>query len=116
MILFFLFGCVTAKNYPEHFAENACKTMFTCVDNDDIDTFLQYDNEEECVADILKEGESSSVYTDWEAGDKEFNKENAESCLTEISDVQDDADCDGSMNALSFMIDVYSEDCQEVYQ
>ena len=59
---------------------------------------------------------NSDEYKDWENGNKEFNKEKAESCLAELLEIQSDADCDGSMNALSFGVDAYSEDCFEVYE
>jgi hypothetical protein len=109
-------GCTTGNNLPTALAETTCSSLFTCVDNSLIETFLNYDNEEECFSEMEKDFRDSDEFKDFEKGDKEFNRESAQACLDEIEEVKDDPDCDGEMNPLVYLQDISSEDCDEIYQ
>ena len=115
MSLLFLFACITGRNYPEKNAEIFCETMYQCIEEDTIEDFLQYDDEEDCVTAVIEQIISSKEYQEWEADTAEFKKEKAEACLAEIVEVQSEQECDGTMNPLSFSVDVYVDDCFEVY-
>ena len=113
MSLFFLFACTTGTNYPDQYAEGFCDSLFLCVNPDEID--LNYDSKEECIEDIAKTARSGSQFEQFEEGDLVFDKENAETCLTEVVEIQNDSDCDGSMNFIAFGIDSYDESCANIY-
>ncbi len=116
MTFLLLFACITGKTYPDKNAEVFCETLYLCIENDLIELALRYDNEEDCIDEVSQQLKESDDYKDWETDTKEFNKENAKSCLAELTEVQSEAECDGTMDPLSFTVDVSSEDCFEVYQ
>ena len=74
-----------------------------------------FDNEEECIAEISSDIRSSNMYDEFEEGERKFNKEAANACLTEIEEVQQDSDCDGAMSAWTFFTDIQSDDCDDVF-
>ena len=111
-----LFACTTGSSYPAQLASATCKSSYACIDNDIIEDFLDYKDINECISEIEAEYRQSDAYNDWENGSKDFNKENAELCLSEILDVQSDSDCDGDMDVFSFFFDIAAEECSEVYQ
>ena len=115
-MLFLLFGCLTGNNYPTQLANAACKTGYACLDPDQIEDFLGYENIEECISKTESDTRSSDSFKDFEAGSKDFNKENAELCLSEVLEVQQDSDCDGEMDVFSFFGDIYTEECFNVYE
>ena len=110
-----LTACTTGGNYPDKYASALCETTYACLDNDDIELVSGYDNEEECIAEISSDFRSSDTYDEYEEGERKFNQEAAGACLTEIEEVQQDSDCDGSMSAWTFFTDIQSDECGEVY-
>ena len=108
-------ACTTGGNYPEKYASTLCETSYACLDNDDIELVSGYDNEEECVAEESSKFRGSSIYDEFEEGERSFNKDAANACLTEIEEVQRDSDCDGSMSAWTFLNDIQSDDCADVF-
>ena len=111
-----MLGCTTGNNYPTKYANTVCESMFACIDDDSIEAFTNYDDVEECKADQEEAIRDSSTFDAFEEGDADFNGEAAEKCLTEISEVQNDSDCDGNMNIISYLADASSEDCGDVYE
>ena len=110
-----LTGCTNGGNYPDKYASALCETTYACLDNDDIELVSGYDNEEECIAEISSDIRSSNTYDEFEEGERGFNKEAANACLTEIEEVQQDSDCNGSMSAWTFFTDIQSDDCDDVF-
>ena len=115
-MIFLLFACTTGSSYPSKLASATCKTSYRCIDNDIIEDFLGYEDIDECITEVEADYRQSDVYNDWENGNKDFNKENAELCLSEILDVQNDSDCDGDMDVFSFFFDISAEECSKVYE
>lgn len=104
--LLFLLGCpVTGDSYPQTYANELCSAMFLCVaDENDIEFWTQYDDEEECAEGVRSDIESSTVYDQYEEGDRTFDKDVADTCLREITGTRDDSDC-GGMSFLEFLAD-----------
>ena len=115
-MLFLFFACTTGSNYPRKNATATCKTGYACIDQDVIEDFLGYDSIDECINDLEGQIQSTDGYKDYENGSKDFYVDNANACLQEILDVQNDSDCDGNMDVFSFFFDVFAEECSEVYQ
>lgn len=113
--ILFLSACTTGGNYPEQYAKALCETTYACLDDDDIETVSGYDDMDECIVELTSEIRSSDVYDEWEEGARSFNKEAASGCITEIEEVQQDSDCDGSMSAWTFFTDIQSDDCDDVF-
>lgn len=111
----FFIACTTGGNYPDQYAAALCETSYTCLDNDDIEMVSGYDNQDECISDISAEIRSSTMYDEFEEGSRSFNKDAAVACITEINEVQEDSDCDGSMNAWTFFTDIQSDACDDVF-
>ena len=111
-----MLACTTGNNYPTKFANAVCDSMFACMDDENIELFTSYDNIEECKIEEEEKLRNSSAFDSFEEGDLVFNKENAEKCLTEITEVQQDSDCNGDMNIVSFLADAANEDCADVYE
>ena len=111
-----MIACTTGENYPTKYSTSLCETMYACIDNDTIETFLNYDDVEECKSEQESDFRETTTYDSYEEGDLTFNKEAADSCLEEINEVQSDSDCDGEMDVFSFLADMSSDDCTEVYQ
>ena len=114
-MLFLMTGCVTGGNYPDKYATALCETTYTCLNNDDVEMVTGYDDEIECIAEISSEIRSSSTYDEFEEGARGFDKEAADACITEIQEVQQDSDCDGSMSAWTFFTDIQSDACADVF-
>ena len=69
------------------------------------------------VNEILRENfRSSSLYDSYEEGDLIFNDEAAQECLSEMTEVRQDSDCDGDMNILTYFNDAISSECSNVYE
>ena len=115
LTILFLSACTTGGNYPDQYATTLCETTYTCLDNDDVEMVTGYDDMDECILELTTELKSNNVYTEWESGSRAFNKDAAEACLEEIKEVQNDADCNGSMSALTFFSDIQSDACNEVF-
>lgn len=115
-MLFLFLGCLTGNNYPSQLANATCKTGYTCLDQDQIEDNLGYNNIEDCISELESEVRSSESFKAYESGSNDFNKDNAELCLSEVNDVQNDSDCNGNMNILSFFIDIAAEECTQVYE
>ena len=115
-MLFLFVGCLTGNNYPSQIANSTCKTGYTCLDKDQIEDFLGYNNIDECISELESEVRSSDSFKDFESGSKDFNKENAEMCLSEVLDVQNDSDCNGNMDVFSFFVDIAAEACSSIYE
>jgi hypothetical protein len=115
LFLFATVACTTGANYPEQFASAYCETAYKCMNNSDIETFTGYDDVEDCKLDWTAEMMNTSDYEAWEEGDMAFDREKANACLTEITEVQQDSDCDGSMNVFDFFNDTQSGACDDVY-
>ncbi len=111
----FLAGCLNGGSYPQTYARAACASLFECVNNDEIDTWLNYDDVDDCESDVQSSIEDSADYDAWEEGDLEFNVDNADACIDEAAEIRNDSDC-GSMNALTFLVDASTEECGEVYE
>jgi len=111
-----MLGCTTGNNYPTKYANTVCDSMFTCIDNESIETFTGYDDIDECKEKEEENYRESSIFDSFEEGDVEFNAEAADRCLNEIAEVKNDSDCDGEMNIISYLADAASEDCAEVYE
>ena len=109
-------GCTTGNNYPQKYADTICSSAFECLSADEIDLFLGYDNIEECKESEEKTMRESSNFDSFEEGDVAFNKEAAEQCLMEISEVREDSDCNGSMNIVSWGIDIANDACFDIYE
>ena len=92
-----------------------CETTYACLDEGDIEVVTGYDDIDECIVELTSEIRSSDVYDEWEEGTRTFNKEAASGCITEIEEVQQDSDCDGSMSAWTFFTDIQSDDCDDVF-
>lgn len=114
-LLFLLTACTTGGNYPDQYAKALCETTYACLDNDDIEMVSGYDDMEECIFEIGVDVRTSDSYAEYDAGARSFDKEAAQACLDEITEVQEDADCDGSMNAWTFFTDIQSDACSEVF-
>ncbi len=110
-----LAGCLTGSNYPDRYADAFCTALYTCVPADDIETWTGYDDASECRADVADSVRESKVYDDWEEGKCTFDKEAAQACIDEASQVMDDPDCDGEMDVLSFTFDALDDVCNGVY-
>lgn len=108
-------GCTTGENFPADYADAICTTAYKCMNNSDIETYTSYDDIEDCLADWMDNMTNTSDYEAWEEGELAFNKDMAKECLTEITEVQQDSDCDGSMNVLEFFSDIQSDSCSDVY-
>ena len=115
-MLLFLFACVTGNNYPSKYAAEACDALYTCVDSNDIEDYLGYNDQADCADTLTSEGTDSDDYKDYSAGNLEFNKENADDCLSELVNVKEDSGCNGSMSVIDFALDAYAESCGDVYQ
>ena len=115
-MLFFLFGCLTGNSYPKQLASTTCETAFQCLDQDLIEDYFGYKDINDCIEEIEDTTRDSDAFSDWKNGSKDFIAENAEACLIEVKDVQNDSDCNGDMNALFFFGDIYTQECYEVYQ
>ncbi len=113
--IFMLSACTTGGNYPDQYATVLCETTYACLDNDDVEMVTGYDDENECILELTTEMKTSDVYAEWDSGARSFNKEAAKACLEEIEEVQNDADCDGSMSAWTFFTDIQSDACNEVF-
>lgn len=109
------FACTTGASYPADFAKAICETAYQCLNNDDIETLLGYDDVEECKTEWTTDLMNSSEYEAWEEGDMSFDRESANLCLEEITEVKNDSDCNGSMNWFDFIKDVQSNSCDDVY-
>jgi hypothetical protein len=108
-------GCTTGTNYPTKYANALCETSYKCLDADELELVFGYDDEDECISEVIEAMSSSDVYEDYQLGNNDFNGESAQLCITEVVDVQSDSDCDGSMNAWTFLSDIADESCNEVY-
>ena len=71
---------------------------------DDIEFWTQYDDEDECAADVQSAIESSTVYDEYEEGDRTFDTDIADACLKEIRETREDSNC-GEMSYLEFLQD-----------
>ena len=109
------FGCTTGSNYPTKYANAICETSYICLDSEDIELVFGYDNEDECVTEVIDAITSSDDYEDYELGNKDFDSDAADLCISEVVEVQSDSDCDGSMNAWTFVSDIASDACSEIY-
>jgi len=109
-----LSGCLTGDSYPKSYAQAYCSSLFECVDEDQIDLLLGYDDAAECREEIEEDRRASSEFQSWQEGDCGFDSEAAASCQEELTDVINDSDC-GSMNWLEWVIDGASTECAEVY-
>ena len=115
-MLYLFIGCLSGSSYPKQLATNTCQTAFKCVSQDEIEDYFGYNDVNDCISDIEDSVQKDSSYKDWKSGDNDFNKENAEACLSEITDVGDDSDCDGSMSIFSFLLDITTSECSQVYE
>jgi hypothetical protein len=111
-----LLGCpLTGDNYPQQYASAYCSSLFTCVEStSDIDLFLQYDDEDECLEKKQAEIEGSSWYDQYLEGDRTFDKDNGDACVKELDELRDDPDC-GTMGLLDFGFDASTEECSDVF-
>jgi len=107
-------GCLTGESYPKSYAQSYCWSLFECVDNDEIDFWLGYDDVSDCREEIEDDLRDSSAYESWRQGDCGFDSEAAASCQEEVADIVNDSSC-GSMNWLEWSFDGASNDCAEVY-
>lgn len=117
-LLFLLTGCITGGNYPDQYAKALCETTYACLDNDDIEMVSGYDDMEECIFEVGVDVRATDTYAEYDAGARSFDQEAAQLCLNEITEVQEDADCDGSMNSLRFisdMLEIQSDACREIF-
>jgi len=112
----FTVACTTGDNYPTKYATVTCETMYACIDNGLIESILSYDNQEDCIASTEEDVRESDDFSDFTDGNKDFQKDAAESCLGEIEEVQSESECDGDMNPITYIQDIASEDCSEVYE
>jgi hypothetical protein len=87
-----LFACLTAENYPEHFAQAYCEKLEECEDG----FSDNYDDVDACVEDATEDLDPE------EYEDCEFDVEAAQGCL----DAMKDADCDA-------WVEDAGEACQE---
>ena len=115
LILVVLSGCLSGTSYPKTFATTYCASMYVCVDEGEIETWLNYDDEADCRTNLQEDIEGSAAYDAFEEGDRTFDVDAANACLEEASQVRDDADCTGSMNILQFGLDAATEECEDVY-
>ena len=109
------FGCTTGSNYPTKYANAICETQYKCLDEGDVEMVMGYDNQEECITEWIDVMTSADDYEGWQLGNNDFNREAADLCIGEVVEVQSDSDCDGSMNAWTFVNDIASDACSEVY-
>ncbi len=107
-------GCLSGTSYPKTYASTYCAALFTCVDDTEIENWTNYDDEKDCRDDLQAEMEGTSVYDAFEEGDRSFDGDAADACITEADQVRDDADC-GSMNFIQFVLDAATEECEDVY-
>ncbi len=108
-------GCLTGNNYPAERARTYCSSLFACVAEDEIEFWTTYDDANECVDEETDLYEDSSAYGSFQSGGCDFNADSAKRCLEEASSVTSDADCDGTMGFLSFVLDIADDDCDDVY-
>ena len=111
-----LVSCTTGNNYPKKYADTICSSAFECLNEDEIDLFLGYDDIEECKESEERTMRESGNFDAFEEGDVEFNQEAAEQCLMEISEVREDADCNGNMNIIKWGVDIANEACFDIYE
>lgn len=109
-----LAGCVNGNSYPKTYAANYCVALFTCVDANEIEFWTNYDDEDDCKADLQEEMEGSTVYDEFQEGDRTFDPDNADACINEVAQIRDDPDC-GDMNIVAFLADAATDECNEVY-
>ncbi len=114
----FLLGCpATGNNYPAQYAGEYCRTLYTCVeDHDSIDDspLLDYDDENDCQATVQADLEDTTDYEEWEAGNREFDADNATACLDEVAEVRDEDDC-GDWNLLEWGLAMLEVSCTDPY-
>jgi len=111
----FATGCLTGDSYPDQWSRAACGSLYACVDEDQIEDWLGYDDEGECVEENAEDIRQSTAYDEYEEGDREFNSDNASECIDEAAEVRNDSDC-GDMNVLTYFLDISTEECTEVYE
>jgi len=114
-ITLLLAGCMTGNSYPAERARTYCASLFACVDADQIELMTTYDDADECVQEETETYEGSSGYRSFLEGGCAFDSDSAQRCLEEASSVISDADCDGNMGFLSFLLDIADDDCDDVY-
>ncbi len=107
-------GCVNGTNYPKTYAATYCGTLFACVDESEIESWTTYDDEKECREDFQAEMEDTSIYDQYEEGDRTFDGDAAEACIKEADEIRDDSDC-GTMNFIEFFVDSGTDECGDVY-
>jgi len=111
----FLGGCVSGGSYPTQRARTYCDSLFSCVDEAEIEFWTRYDDIQECVDEQADSFEDSADYQRFIDGECEFDAESADACLEEISEVKNDNDCDGNMSFLAFSFDSIDQNCGDVY-
>lgn len=117
LIPLFLSGCILGGggSFPDRYSKEFCSTMFTCMDEDEVELWFDYDDVTECRDEFSESIEDSQAYEGWEEGDCTYDPEAAKSCLQEVSEMTSDNDCDGDMSYLTFALDAMNDDCSEVY-
>jgi hypothetical protein len=117
-----LTGCVTGNNYPTQYAQAYCDALFTCVPGDAIEFWSGgWDDVEECEEGAAEIVTDTPDYEAYEEGDREFNSDNANTCIEEVAEIKNDSSCtddDGnpSMGIVDFTFDAATEACGEVYE
>ena len=109
-------GCLTGNSFPDHYATAWCDAIFTCVGENQVDTWLGYDSKEECLMETAQDIRNGSDFDSFQEGDSTFNKVKAESCIDEANQMLSDDSCDGTMDIVSFSLDAVESDCSEVYE
>jgi len=109
-----LSGCLNGNNYPKQYANAYCSSLYACVDAEEIEFWTNYDDEDDCIADVQSEMEDSTTYDQYEEGDRTFDGDNGSACIEEADQIKDDSSC-GDMNALEFVADAATDECNEVY-
>lgn len=114
-LAFLLPGCLNGDNYPKNYASAYCASLFACVaDEDEIEFWLTYDDEQECADEVQQDLVNGSVYDAYEEGDRTFDEDAAEACIEEVDQIRDDSSC-GSMNLAEWLVDASTEECGDVY-
>ena len=110
-------ACLTGNSYPGELASTYCVSLFGCLGDETAEALTNYDDVGECVDEETVNNEDSEGYRGFLRGECTFNSEAAQECLEEITEVRSEDACDGSMDVLSWFLDIGIEgdDCRGVY-
>ena len=92
-------SCSGAGSFPDRYAREFCSALFTCMDEDAVETWFNFDDVTECREEYAESIEDSAGYEGWEEGDCTYGPEAAKNCIQEVSEVTSDCACDGEMGA-----------------